>query len=369
MTSGQPSAVTPKINGDEDVPKPRHFPALDGLRFVFAFWVLMSHMHVIPLFSVFGTRPWAVLLSKAWNTVAFGTAAVIGFFVVSGFCIHLPMKNLEHVNWRNYFLRRFSRILVPLVAALILLRLTSGGFELLGRNSVLWTWITWSLFCEEVYYALYPLVLRARQRWGWRWIIASAFLLSGTLLIWKRGAMYWIDLGALPTAGVLYPVWLLGCVLAEKASQPLVIPSSSLWGWRGVVWAASVACGLAHFRLGISFTRTMVPFGILCFFWIHRELGRTSEKATARALASAGAWSYSLYLVHGPAGELAARLTGGPADRSISGWLFHLAFVLTFSYVFFRLVERPSHRFARRWVVSPPAKAPSVTVRRDVLVS
>ena len=67
------------------------YPILDALRFVLAFWVVMGHFGMFPVFSaVDATAGFGRILVRSWNTIAFGTPAVIGFFDISGFCIHLP---------------------------------------------------------------------------------------------------------------------------------------------------------------------------------------------------------------------------------------------------------------------------------------
>jgi peptidoglycan/LPS O-acetylase OafA/YrhL len=45
----------------------------------------------------------------------------------------------------------------------------------------------------------------------------------------------------------------------------------------------------------------MIWFGILAYFWIEAELAYGMHRGPTGALVSAGAWSYSLYLVQQPA--------------------------------------------------------------------
>lgn len=71
-----------------------YFPILNALRFVLAFWVAVGHFEMLPLFGDpnTGTGLWH-LFKRGWSTVVFGTPAVIVFFVISGFCIHLPFPS------------------------------------------------------------------------------------------------------------------------------------------------------------------------------------------------------------------------------------------------------------------------------------
>src|SRR5260370_747785 len=76
--------------------RPSHYRILDALRFVLAFWVAIGHYGMFPLFAgADATSGYMRLLTRGWNTVVFGIPAVIVFFVISGFCIHLPFSGNE----------------------------------------------------------------------------------------------------------------------------------------------------------------------------------------------------------------------------------------------------------------------------------
>ncbi len=56
-----------------------------------ALWVTIGHYEAFPLFAgVNEATPVGRFLVHAWQSIVFGTPAVIVFFVISGFCIHLP---------------------------------------------------------------------------------------------------------------------------------------------------------------------------------------------------------------------------------------------------------------------------------------
>ena len=107
-------------------------------------------------------------LSRAlYNNAASGPAAVIVFFVISGFCIHFPFRRATSVTpLAPFYARRYLRILIPVAAAIFLSRPLGVNLGLLGGS------ILWSLICEEIYYGLYPWLLRLRNRFGWRRMIA-----------------------------------------------------------------------------------------------------------------------------------------------------------------------------------------------------
>ena len=76
------------------------------------------------------------------------------------------------------------------------------------------------------------------------------------------------------------------------------------------------------------------------------EIAYGKRNKPSMLLISGGAWSYSLYLFHGPAMRMFWKLRL-PNLGYMPNWLVLFAFVLCLSYVFYLAVERPSHRLAR----------------------
>jgi len=67
---------------------------LDSLRAVLAFAVVLSHNGLFPLSPNPGSSAGIGAIAKAlYGTSVNGAAAVIAFFVISGFCIHFPYRN------------------------------------------------------------------------------------------------------------------------------------------------------------------------------------------------------------------------------------------------------------------------------------
>jgi peptidoglycan/LPS O-acetylase OafA/YrhL len=329
-----------------------YYPILDALRFILAFWVVVGHIGVVPLFGQATTRAGLLsLIQRGWSSVIFGTPAVIVFFVISGFCIHLPFRDDLKIDVARYYMRRYTRILIPVAAALVLFRVAGYHLILVGEHSILWASPLWSLACEEIYYAMYPALRWVRQKAGWRVLLATAFAISVPIAATHVTARDWHVFGPLGTAMILLPVWLLGCLLAEQAQQlSIANRKSSIWLWRFIVWFASWLGEMMHFKLHISFTQTMLWFGVLAFFWIRQEIIHGNLRAPSRFLVAAGAWSYSLYLVHilGADVRIWLRL---PSLGAFIDWFIVMGFALLFSYVFYLLVERPSHSLARKFKI------------------
>jgi peptidoglycan/LPS O-acetylase OafA/YrhL len=123
---------------------------------------------------------------------------------------------------------------------------------------------------------------------------------------------------------------------------------------------------MLYFKARISFTYTMVWFGVLAFFWIKNEIAYGTHNPPWRLLASAGARSYLLYLTHGPAAELFGMFSN-PNVNSILGWCALYAVILALAYMFYLLVERPSHQMARR--IALVKKSVPLAVKEEALPS
>lgn len=338
--------VTGELNANNDL---RRYPILDALRFVFAFWVLMDHFGEFPLFANADTSVPAVwLLSHSYATIVCGPPAVMGFFVISGFCIHLPFRNGKPMSIARFYARRYVRILIPVFAVILLYRYSGNRQPFFGAKSIMWSSVLWSLMCEEIYYAVYPIARWSLRRWGWFPVLSGAFVLGAFTALRHFHREAWTDFGAIQTAVILYPVWLLGCLLAEKSDGLKPLNSTrEIWAWRCLTIGGAWSCEMLSFHGGVHYTQTMLWFGILAYFWLRKELAYGLSEQPAGALVSAGAWSYSLYLMHVPAMRMYSRLPV-PNFGAELNWCLAIGFILVSAFVFYLVVERPSHRLARR---------------------
>jgi peptidoglycan/LPS O-acetylase OafA/YrhL len=273
-----------------------------------------------------------------------GPAAVIVFFVISGFCIHFPYRHVTTVDLLPYFARRHIRILTPVAVAILL-----GG--LVGvRLPIFQGSILWSLVCEEVYYTLYPIILRARARWGWPILIGVTFASAYAVVLTNPSAGDYPSYGPGLNWILGLPCWLLGCQLAERwdsISRDHPIGRPHLWGWRIGVLATSVVLSGLRFHTYLTYPWTLDLFAVLVVFWLSREVVAWVHRPPLRLLELGGLFSYSVYLVHLHGLALFQRLRLGVGLPIIATWLWQLLFVLAGCWLFYAVVERPSHRLAR----------------------
>jgi peptidoglycan/LPS O-acetylase OafA/YrhL len=290
-----------------------------------------------------------IMVRAFLNNSVNAPAAVIIFFIISGFCIHFPnRKGLVVRSWKMYFTRRYVRILIPMTVA-IALSIPLGVKFGLFTDSILW-----SLLCEEIYYLLYPGLLALKDRFGWRNLMIAAWTLSVLVILTNPRAHFYPSYGPALNWALGLPCWLLGCRLAERLESFSVLPVSAaqIWLWRGGVYAASVVANAMTFHTPIGSPWTLNLFALLGVCWIEREI-RFYRAGGAPKFESLGEASYSIYLTH-MHGLVAWDLLPLSATLGPWGvWLGSMLFAGSFATSFYWIVERPSHRLARR--LSRPA--------------
>ena len=316
---------------------------ISSIRFVLAVWVVLSHFG-FPLLreSPHDRILWALraLLNNAFN----GPAAVTVFFVISGFCIHYPHRmGLNVQGLKAYYARRYIRILTPMAIA-IALSLPLGMQFGLFTNSILW-----SLLCEEIYYLLYPILLAARDRIGWRGLMTVAGVLAFLTILTNPIALEYPSYGPWLNWVVGLPCWLLGCMMAERLESFRSVPITGiqLWLWRGGVWGLSVILSILRFHTPIGYPWTLNLFAAFAVLWLEREV-RYYRARRKPVLENLGEASYSIYLTHTHGPALLSALAISKALSPAGDWFFAVILSAAVASLFYWLVERPSHRLARK---------------------
>ncbi|WP_241023350.1 MULTISPECIES: acyltransferase [unclassified Paraburkholderia] len=306
----------------------------------------------------------------AWLTfpIAWGSAGVPIFFVISGYCIHRSgaSKLLANPDYRldagQFWLRRFVRIYPVLLAALALtfladsisLTMTPVSHKILdigpqaflvnlfslqgvagktyGSNGALWT-----LSLEVQFYLLYPLLFAVRRRFGLNAVLAGVAVINviSALTLAPHDVTfftsYWFS-------------WMLGAWIAEarlRGSEgfPFAYAAAAVFAVAGCaafhfgqygafqLWACAFACYLVK-----ALSRPIPTLGVLMPLF-----------------SKLGEFSYSLYLIHLPLFVLLGSLLFR-SELQTSIWAsfgFTLA-VLPVAWVFYRLFERPALNVAAR---------------------
>lgn len=326
------------------------FNILDCLRAVLATWVTIGHLGVFPLMGAHPGPGLPHFIDRFLNSTVWGMPAVMAFFVISGFCIHYPMHNGKALSLPQFYARRYLRTLIPVAVVVAILAATRDDivWKVSSRDWVFFSGTLWSLLCEEIYYALYPLLRAIRQRVGWAPIVVATTIWSIGLASVATPARDWFDIGPLGTAAILYPVWILGCILAEQAAKTKkTVSTRGIWSWRAGAWGAMWVSEALNFHTPVSQVHTMLFVGAIAFLWIRAEINYGRTHAAPGWLRKVGAWSYSLYLVHPLVFHEFDKMNHGWAQTRL-GWIAEFSVALILAYVFFLLIERPAHMMAKQ---------------------
>ena len=387
------AALTPRLARSERV---------DQLRGLAALGVVACHVGVSAYKDVPNPEaspgPWLGLV------LGFGYLGVPLFFVISGFCIHLPQARLLAARgsagaspaWRRFFAGRFWRLYPPYLAAIALAFLLLALAQ--GRRPVPWQTVAaqallvhtfhtatfdgvnppaWSLAVEAQLYLAYPIVF---------WLIARRGALRALAIVLAVTMAYRLTLNfdpfPPPFAGPAWEFflarwfeWVLGAVIAEWAAGRVALPRVAFAPWlAALVLALGVRLEWHRWHYGLYAIGEPVygvAFALLLCVALRRErIGPAT--AIGRTLASVGLYSYSLYLLHRP-----IQLAFEPLARHVAAWPFVVAhrvpsslliiaattpIVLGASQLFYRYCEAPcversqrARRGADRAVPSLPA--------------
>lgn len=355
--------------------------SLDSLRGLLAVYVLFGHARWL---LWVGHSAWLRLPHNAWQTplvyassaLRFGHEAVMVFFVLSGFFIHLRAaeqlagEGVPNLSATRFYRRRAHRLVAPYLFALLITfsldtvghsqfprlyaaatgdqlvdqTIARGGYRAqsvlpalallpstlgydFGTNGPLW-----SIAYEVVYYALYPFWLALRTR--------SAIVGFGVVpLACLSVTLLHVDSGLLLVL-LHYPVWLAGAGIAEWLVHrrlnvsSFVVPSALFLG--GMTMHLLSPAGPLQVGAAVVFGSAAV----LGFAALPEVISTSRFFAMAAYL---GVRSYTIYMVHFPVlALLSAWVIQTRGARPDDGWLALAGGILAvaFGCLCFAICER-----------------------------
>ena len=353
MTPSRPPSANQRLKG---------LDALRGLAALSVVWFHITHGGQLLVASSLFPLAWATWLGNV------GHQGVNLFFIISGFVIPWslrsqyagadPVSSLNISDFSRFFFRRFLRLQPPFfVACLLALVLNSlssvaPGFHgspvpglsesllALTRDNLFISslvgssWILvvgWTLALELQFYVTAGLIeplLSPSRNCRWPYATRVCFVLLSMVL---AGFL-------LPQSSLIFrslPTFSLGWLLAHRFLRPHPVQ----------------VLGLVICLLSTAFWAGLLQAIVTLFFAALLWLALRWPRLFPSPLLAVGSISYSLYLLHVPIGgrvvNLATRFNPTPVQ-----WLFVavLATLLSLfaSWIFYRLVEAPIHRFSRR---------------------
>ena len=343
---------------------------IDQLRYIFALWVFFFHGGSPPLFKGHTETDILNFIERLSGWCINGQAAVIGFFILSGLCIHYPNIYKDKLDLKSFYTARLLRLSLPLLAVIAIGKMLdfnhAGGFMRVVP--------VWTLYCEAMYYLAYPLILLlVKKKYLIKSIIVSSIISVILLLVWNaERPMYFHEfdggeINAWKATILALPVWLLGALIAERLTIHALVEKYqnegiNIWKWRiGALMLSALPLPLyrigLYFHLldsiiiGLFFTSqfTLLVFSIYAYMWIEREVicnnfGKTSLSPRMEKL---GLASYSLYLVHIIVIWLCNKLPSQYFPGYMISWILLVIATHASMFVFYYLIEKPSHMIAK----------------------
>ena len=319
---------------------------MDSIRLICAIWVACSHGGYPPLTITFdkdNTIEW--LINGIYTSLFCGPAAVIIFFLISGFCIHYPYRESWHKkNILPFIMARVTRISAPIICAAVIVKLI--GFN----TSLFYLLIGWSIVCELSYYIFYPF-LRSLINNKTGWLKFLIFSYTPTVLVFWSYPLNLVNypgVGAYMVVALGIPCWILGLILSfsiDEKPAHYQVSRRNLWCHRILIFSFAFLCHVFALQEIVGHPFTLNFFAIAAFFWLKKEILFYFNRAPISYLENFGKASYSIYLMHGLPPFLISIFTKdiGPVEKFFSYWIILVMLVLFF-YLF---VEKPSHILSR----------------------
>jgi peptidoglycan/LPS O-acetylase OafA/YrhL len=346
----------------------RALPALTGVRFLAAFYVVLFHgsAGLERRFPIPG--PLAVFLSNGYLAVGL-------FFILSGFILSYTYEGqIEGLTNRHRFWEaRFARIYPVYFLSLLLAFPFAMDLHLGTRLAVLgmvqswnpvvpqlagaWNYPAWTLSVEAFFYLCFPFVFpwisrRSNRALSWMIAILLAFCVFAHTPVmglgdWKQNASLLERILPLPVLRM--PEFLLGVVMGLRFLRNAANPEPNLRHSLTVYLAILGMLATLSVPLGGWVALVIVPFAVLVY-----ELARggswPERLLSTKFMVLLGGASYAVYLLRYPITLwMHIFVSALPSRWASLGELLTPFVLVLFSILVFLCWEEPSRKTLRRW--------------------
>ena len=369
-------STTGGLAGDAFTKHRRDLPALTGIRFFAAFYVVLFH-----------GLPWALqryhLPQPLQTFLSHGYLAVSLFFLLSGFILAYTYAGqlAGKLQRLHFWQARFARIYPVYFLSLLLAYYFEHNLPLTSKAAVLamvqawnpwkpdlagvWNYPAWSLSAEIFFYLVFPFVLpwMSRRRNRELAILLGVFLAACVLLRtpiqgfgdWSR----WSSLPAAPLPLLRLPEFLAGMILGIRfLRQPEASSGRDSPALR-VALPIAAALVLLSTPIGSWVSLVILPFAVLIYelaarrSWLARVL-------STKMMLLLGSASYCLYLLQYPVRSWVRVIFSLlPSSFPELGAPLTPLILICVSVLAFRFWEEPSRQALRRWFSRMRVSAPA----------
>lgn len=333
----------------------KYLPALTGLRWVLALWVIFHHL-TGPGQSL---EPAALALPRpVFTLIRGGYLAVTTFFVLSGF-VAARSHAMERWSGRtllHYFAGRVARVypvylfslavIAPFIAAdqtprkmryvAEYLLLLQGWF---GNTPVHWNTPAWTLSCEMFFYLAFPFLGAPVAKAGWRGTLAAAaaaICLTRVML-------------AMGAPDELKPVihlsdFLMGIAASRAYDLRRAAGTAPRGSWLYLPAGAMIAVFIAYPQMlppRVDLNTALRPLNAVLLIGLAYGGGLVARALSLSPIVFLGKASYAIYILHVPLLWWYMRWS-----REFSAALY-LAVVIAVSVPVYRFIEVPANRYLR----------------------
>ncbi|MFJ6653512.1 acyltransferase family protein [Microbacterium sp. NPDC091313] len=353
--------------------------SLDGLRGLAALVVLLYHsLLAVPVFAAAHSgeeiAPYLVPLANTpLHFLWAGREAVFVFFVLSGVVLTLPAARGSRPVWRSYYPSRLIRLYLPVIASVLFALALALTWSRAGASSTPWiashdeVLTPWGV-ARDMLLVMGTSDLNS-PLWSLQWEVIFSLLLPAYLLVTLRAKRLWwltalllaacVPIGQILSVGALVylPLFGFGCLLAahfdtlNRWIDRLESVTLGRW-WRpiGLIlavlaltsdwWLTPLSAALGRLTLLAAYVGAVL---LVVIAWRPGGLARVLNSRPFQIL---GTLSFSLYLIHEPI--VVSFGVSMPANMT---WLVPVLAIptsLAVSWLFYRWVEAPAHRLAKR---------------------
>ena len=349
--------------------------SLNALRFIFAFFVFLSHLnYIIPEENRFWSSLYRYLFREGYVGVSF-------FFMLSGYILAYRYANSltqKTFSFKIFLNRRLARI-IPMyyLGLLVALPLSYGEFLVGDRlfyfkklltNVLLFqslipisdfyfsfNGVSWSVATELIFYLSFPVLmsflLKKESLKKTILIITAAILIIATMLLKTPNAYYWLYISPyLRLADFTMGICLF--LTLQKKGSLISKNNASQWEFHAlgvfVIFLLLQAHVHANFKVGVFY---WIPIaGIIGVFATSGSQGKLSSFLSHRIWQKLGHISFSFYLLHDSVFKYYKIYL---LDKIPSIWTGLAIFLLLLtciimSYITYTFVEEPTRKYVRK---------------------